>query len=58
MLFPLSAHGNKKKERKYIHDLLDALNNPTKFHLIPIKIQKFKLKMFDPVVTLKYIQGH
>ena len=43
-------HG-KKREKRYIHDLLDLLNNSTEFILNWIRIKFFQLKLFDTAVT-------
>ena len=45
-----------KSEKYYIHNLLDLLNNPTKFQLKWIRIQSFQLTLFNIAVTLKYGQ--
>ena len=42
----------------YIHDLLEVLNNPTKFKLNRIRTYNFQLQLFDTAVTLKSSQGH
>ena len=42
----------------HIHDLLEVLNNPTKFQLNWIRTTtKNQLKLFNNAVTLKYNQG-
>ena len=48
---------HERKKMWYIHDLLDVINNRTKFHLNRIRTYKFHLKLFDTSVTLRYIQG-
>ena len=53
-LSPSKMYTSKEKKKKWrIHDLLNVLNNPTKFQLNQIRTKKIQLKLFDTVVTLK-----
>ena len=54
--YKLSPLNKCKSQTQY--DLLDALNNTTKFQLNQIETLNFQLKLFDIAVTLKYSQGH
>ena len=46
------------KDKWYIHDLLDVVNNRTKFQLNLTKTSNFQLKLSGTAVTLQYNQGH
>ena len=47
-----------KVKQKHIHDLVNVINNYTKFQLNRIRIHNFLLKLLETAVTLKYGQGH
>ena len=53
---PLNMFKNQKLW--YVHDLLDVINNRTKFQLNQIRTELFQLKLFDTAVILKHNQGH
>ena len=42
----------------YIHDLLNEINNRTKFQFNRTRTCNFQLKLFDTAVILKYNLGH
>ena len=44
----------KEKKRRYIHDLLDVINNCTKFQVNWIRTSNFQFKLLNTAVTLKY----
>ena len=43
---------------RFIHDILDVLNNPMKFQLNQIRMIIFQVKLFDTAMSMKYGQGH
>ena len=57
-LYPLNMcqslnNNNNNNKNRYVHDLLDVLDNPTQFKLNQIRKEKFQLNVFDTAVTLK-----
>ena len=43
----------EKNQKQWPHDLLDIIDNHTKFQLNQIRTQDFQLRLFDTAVTLK-----